>query len=294
MLEKCELCPHMCKVNRVKGEIGRCKAGVNVKVALASIHNYEEPCISGTKGSGTVFFSNCNLGCIYCQNYKISSGRFGKEISIDDLANIFLKEQSFGVHNINLVSPTIYVPHIIEALKIAKEKGLNIPIVYNSSGYERRETIEMLNGNIDIYLPDFKYMEDELGEKYSHVKEYSKYAKESILEMINQVGHPIFNNDILQKGVVIRHLVLPNHIQNSMKVLDWIKENLDDKVIVSLMAQYFPIVNVKNTDLNRKLTQREYSKITEYLYKLDFKYGYTQELSKHEEEYVPDFNLENV
>ena len=145
MLEKCELCPHKCRVNRIKGEIGRCKASANIKVALASVHNFEEPCISGTNGSGTVFFSNCNLGCIFCQNYKISSGGFGKEISIEKLADVFLKQQSLGVHNINLVSPTIYVPQIMEAIKIAKANGLNIPIVYNSSGYERKETIEALN-----------------------------------------------------------------------------------------------------------------------------------------------------
>ena len=174
MLEKCELCPHRCKVNRLNGEIGRCKAGANPKVALASVHNFEEPCISGSNGSGTVFFSNCNLGCIFCQNYKISSGGFGKEISIQKLAEIFLKEQSFGVHNINLVSPTIYVEQIIEAIEIARKNGLEIPIVYNSSGYERKETIKELKGYIDIYLPDFKYMEDELGEKYSKIKEYSK------------------------------------------------------------------------------------------------------------------------
>ena len=294
MLEKCELCPHRCKVNRLNGEIGGCKAGANPKVALASVHNFEEPCISGSNGSGTVFFSNCNLGCIFCQNYKISSGGFGKEISIQKLAEIFLKEQSFGVHNINLVSPTIYVEQIIEAIEIARKNGLEIPIVYNSSGYERKETIKELKGYIDIYLPDFKYMEDELGEKYSKIKEYSKYATNSILEMVNQVGETEYRDGILQRGVIIRHLVLPNHIKNSMKVLDWIKENLDGKVAVSLMAQYFPTGNVKEPDLDRKLTQREYEKITNYLYEMNFKYGYVQELGKHEEEYVPEFDLRNV
>lgn len=294
MLEKCELCPHRCKVNRKNGEIGRCKAGINVKVALASRHSFEEPCISGTEGSGTVFFSNCNLGCIFCQNYKISSRGFGKEITIEKLADIFFNEQNEGSHNINLVSPTIYVPQIIEAIKIAKNNGLNIPIVYNSSGYERKETIQMLDGYIDVYLPDFKYIEDELGQKYSNVKDYSKYARESVLEMVKQVGEPVFKDGMLQRGVVIRHLVLPNHIKNSIKVLDWIKENLDNKVIISLMAQYFPTGNVNGTDINRKLTKREYGKITNHLYELNFKYGYVQELAKCEEEYVPNFNLENV
>lgn len=294
LLKSCEICPHRCKVNRQAGQLGRCRAGSNVKVALASIHNFEEPCISGTKGSGTVFFSNCNLKCSFCQNYKISCEGFGKEISIEKLAEIFLNQQKSGVHNLNLVSPTIYVPQIIEALTIAKPQGLTIPVVYNSSGYERKEIIELLKGFVDIYLPDFKYMEDELGEKYSNVSEYSKHAKTSILEMVNQVGEPEFEDGILQKGVVVRHLVLPNHIRNSMKVLDWLKENLDGKVIVSLMAQYFPTAKACNTDLNRKLTSREYRKIEEYLYSLSFTNGYLQELGKHEEEYVPDFNLSNI
>jgi len=239
-----------------------------------------------------VFFSNCNLGCIFCQNYKISHEGFGKEISIEKLAQIFLKQQNAGVHNLNLVSPTIYVPQIIDALTIAKSQGL--PVVYNSSGYERPETIKLLNGFIDIYMPDFKYIEDELGEKYSNVREYSKYAKMSILEMVDQVGEPEYKDGILQKGVVVRHLVLPNHIKNSMKALDWLKENLDGKVIVSLMAQYFPTAKAFNTDLNRKLTLREYKKIEDYLYSLNFTNGYSQELGRHEEEYVPDFNLSNI
>ena len=160
--EKCTLCPHMCKVNRIEGVLGRCRAGANVKIALASVHEFEEPCISGKNGSGTVFFSNCNLGCIFCQNYKISSNGFGKEVSIEHLAEIFLKEQEKGVHNINLVSPTIYAVQIIQAIKIAKEQGLHIPIVYNSSGYENTSTIKMLEGYIDIYMPDFKYAQDNL------------------------------------------------------------------------------------------------------------------------------------
>lgn len=161
-LEKCMLCPHMCKVNRLEGNYGRCKAGKNVKFALASVHEFEEPCISGTNGSGTVFFSNCNLGCMFCQNYKISSNGFGREVSTEHLAEIFIKQQEKGVHNINLVSPTIYAEQIIEGIKIAKKQGLNIPIVYNSSGYERVQTIKMLEGYIDIYMPDFKYAQDNL------------------------------------------------------------------------------------------------------------------------------------
>ncbi len=291
LLRSCMLCPFECKVNRIEGQVGKCRAGLNVKVALASVHNYEEPCISGKNGSGTVFFSNCNLNCVYCQNYKISSEGYGKEINIKQLADIFCKQQEKKVHNINLVTPTIYMPQIVEAIKIARKSGFNLPIVYNSSGYEKKETIKLLNGFIDIYLPDFKYMDDNLAEKYSHVKNYSKYAKESILEMISQVGEPVFEGDILKKGVIIRHLVLPNHIENSRAVLKWIKDNLEGRCQVSVMAQYFPTEKSKQiSDLNRKLTKREYEKISDFLYSLGLENGYIQELGEHEEEYVPDFN----
>lgn len=292
LLEQCELCPHKCKINRMAGQIGRCRAGKQAKIALASVHPYEEPCISGTHGSGTVFFSNCNLSCIYCQNDKISAGGFGKEITTEKLAEIFLKQQEKGVHNLNLVSPTIYVPQIMEALDLAKQKGFSIPVVYNSSGYERKETIEKLKGYVDIYLPDFKYIEDDLSLKYSNVKDYSQYAKESLQEMVKQVGEPIFQDGILQKGVIVRHLVLPNHIKNSIKVLDWLKENLEGKILISVMAQYFPTAKAKMlSDLNRKLTKREYEKIAQHLYEMNMTNGYFQELGSHEEEYVPDFDL---
>ncbi len=294
MLEKCEMCPFECKANRKQGEKGKCKAGLLPKVALASIHKYEEPCISGTNGSGTVFFSNCNLNCVFCQNYKISHEGFGKEVTIERLAEIFIEQQEKGVHNINLVSPTIYVEQIVEALDIAKSRGLNIPVIYNSSGYEKVETIKKIKGYIDIYMPDFKYMEDELGEKYSKVKNYSEYAKSSIIEMINQVGKPQFENNIMKKGVIIRHLVLPNHIGNSIKFLDWINENVKEKAMISIMAQYFPTENSMKTDLNRKLTMREYKKVENYLYSLELENGYMQELGKNEENYVPKFDLSNT
>lgn len=282
ILEKCTLCPHECKVNRESGKIGRCKAGKNVKIALASVHEFEEPCISGSQGSGTVFFSNCNLSCVFCQNHKISAEGFGKEITIEHLAEIFLHQQEKQVHNINLVSPTIYAAQIIEAIKIAKTKGLKIPIVYNSSGYESIETIKMLEGYIDIYMPDFKYADDGLAEKYSGIKQYSKYAKTAICQMYAQVGDVQFSEEgILQKGVIVRHLVLPNHIKNTKAVLDWLSENMKNKVVVSLMAQYFPTHKAKQIpELNRKLTKREYEKVAEYLYEKDFKYGYIQELRK--------------
>lgn len=292
-LEKCEICPHKCKVNRNQNKIGRCKSKDLVKIALYSIHNFEEPCISGERGSGTVFFSNCNMNCIYCQNYEISQQGRGKEITVEELAEIFIEQQNKNVENINLVTPTSYALQIIEAIKIARENGLNIPIVYNTNGYEDLETIKKLDGYIDIYLPDLKYYYNELGEKYSNVKNYFKISTQAIKEMYKQVGVPVINkNGIMQKGVMIRHLVLPNNIENSKKILSWIKENLDKNIFVSVMAQYFPTYKAKNVEnLNRKLTLKEYEEIENYLFNLELNNGYIQELGEHEEEYVPNWDF---
>lgn len=290
-LEKCKICPHNCGVNRLNGNIGRCKSNGNIKLAMASIHNFEEPCISGENGSGTVFFSNCNMNCVFCQNYKISQQGLGREISIEELAEIFIDEQNKNAENINLVTPTMYVYHIIEAVKIAKNKGLKIPIVYNSNGYENVETIEKLDGYIDIYLPDLKYYDDDLAFKYSGVKNYFENATSAIKEMYNQVGSPVLDeNGMMKKGLIIRHLVLPNNLQNSKDVLKWINDNIDKNVFVSVMAQYFPTNRAKEfPEINRKLTKEEYEEIENYLYSLDLDNGYIQELGEHEEEYVPDF-----
>lgn len=290
-LEKCKICPHNCGVNRLNGNIGRCKSNGNIKLAMASIHNFEEPCISGENGSGTVFFSNCNMNCVFCQNYKISQQGLGREISIEELAEIFIDEQNKNAENINLVTPTMYVYHIIEAIKIAKNKGLKIPIVYNSNGYENVETIKKLKGYIDIYLPDLKYYDDDLAFKYSGVKNYFENATSAIKEMYNQVGSPVLDEKgMMKKGLIIRHLVLPNNLQNSKDVLKWINDNIDKKVFVSVMAQYFPTNKAKDfPEINRKLTKEEYEEIENYLYSLDLDNGYIQELGEHEEEYVPDF-----
>ena len=293
MLNSCTLCPHNCKVNRLEGKKGRCKCDNTLKITLASLHMFEEPCISGTNGSGTVFFTNCNLNCIYCQNYEISQGGKGKEITIQTLANIFIKQQEKGAHNINLVTPTMYVYQIIEAIKLARKNGLKIPIIYNSNGYENVETIKMLNGYIDVYLPDLKYYTNELSKKYSNVDNYFEVATNAIKEMYSQVGNVVFDdNEIIQKGVIIRHLVLPNHIQNTKNILKWINENMPKDIYVSIMAQYFPTYKAKNDSLiNRKLNKKEYKEVLNYLYSLDLQNGYIQELGSHEEEYVPNFNL---
>lgn len=290
-LNSCTICPHNCKINRNNGQIGRCRSGDKVKIALASVHNYEEPCISGKNGSGTIFFSNCNLSCIYCQNYKISQLGKGYELSVEELANIMLKQQEKGVNNINLVTPTMYVYQIIEAIKIARKRGLKISIIYNTNGYENVKTIQDLNGYVDIYLPDLKYYSNELSKKYSKIDNYFKYATEAIKEMYKQVGSPIFDeNGIIKKGLIIRHLVLPNHLQNSKHILKWIKENMPEDTYVSVMAQYFPTYKAKEDNLiNRKLNKKEYREIEEFLYTLNLENGYMQELGEHEEEYVPNF-----
>jgi len=290
-LEKCNICPHNCNINRLEKQTGRCKATDKIKIALVSLHNFEEPCISGENGSGTIFFSNCNLKCVYCQNYEISHEGNGKEISIEELAEIFINQQNKNAENINLVTPTMYVYQIIEAIKIAKEKGLRIPIVYNTNAYENVETIKALEGYIDVYLPDLKYVNDEVAYKYSKIKNYFENATKVIKEMQKQVGSPVLDErGIIKKGLIIRHLVLPSNIENSKKVLKWIKENMPKDIYVSVMAQYFPTYKAKEfPEINRKLTQEEYMEIEEYLYSLNLENGYIQELGEHEEEYVPEF-----
>ncbi len=293
LLENCNICPHKCNINRNKGKIGRCKATNKIKVALYSVHNFEEPCISGEKGSGTVFFSNCNLNCIYCQNYEISQQGRGKEISIEELSDIFIKQQKRNVENINLVTPTSYVPQIIEAIKIARKKGLNIPIVYNTNGYENIETIKMLDGYVDIYLPDLKYYYNDIAKKYSKIDNYFEIATKAIKEMEKQIGKTVIDeNGMMKKGIIIRHLVLPNNIENSKKILKWIRENMNNDTYISVMAQYFPTYKAKeDLELNRKLTKQEWRKIDEYIEELGIENGFIQELGDHEEEYVPKWEF---
>lgn len=291
ILEECILCPHKCKVNRLKGEIGRCRAGEKVKIALADLHFFEEPCISGENGSGTVFFTGCNLNCKFCQNYKISQNMQGREIEIEDLANEFLKLQNMNANNINLVTGIMYIPQIIEAIKIAKQNGLKIPIVYNSSGYENAEILKLLDGYIDVYLPDLKYYDNELGKRLSGINNYFEHATESIKEMYRQVGSPeIDENSLIKKGLIIRHLVLPNNLENSKKVLKWIKDTFNNKILVSVMAQYFPSNKaMEYEEINRKLTEKEYNEIEEFVFELNLD-GYMQDLEENEEQYVPKFD----
>lgn len=290
ILSECRLCPHNCKVNRLNGEVGRCRMGKDLKIALANLHYFEEPCISGETGSGTVFFTGCNMNCKFCQNYKVSQEHLGDEITIEELADKFLELQSQKANNINLVTGVMYVPQIIEAIKIAKSKDLKIPIIYNSSGYEKKETIEMLKGYIDVYLPDLKYYYNDCAKKLSGVDNYFENATESIKEMYKQVGLLEYDeNGIIKSGVIIRHLILPNYIENSKMVLKWIKENMPEDIIVSIMAQYFPTYKAMETkDINRKLTEAEYNEIEQFVFDLDLN-GYMQDLEENEEQYVPQF-----
>ena len=294
LISKCEICPRKCKVNRYEKK-GYCRCDDKVRIALVSKHYFEEPCISGRNGSGTIFFSNCNLNCIFCQNHDISQGGKGIDVTIERLAEIMLEQQERGANNINLVTPTMYVEQIIKAIDIAKDGGLDIPIVYNTNGYEEVETIKKLNGYIDIYLPDFKYFTNELAIKYSKAPNYFEKVTSALIEMQSQFDEYVFDGEIMKKGMIVRHLVLPNHIQNSKNVLKWIKDNLRKDIYVSVMAQYFPTYKAIGDELiGRKLSFSEYRKIEQYFYSLDIENGYIQDLGKHEEEFVPDFNMNNV
>lgn len=292
-LNECDVCPHKCKVNRNNNQLGRCKSNSNVKIALVSSHMYEEPCISGKNGSGTIFFSNCNLNCKFCQNYEISQKGKGEEISINRLAEIFIEQQNKNVHNINLVTPTIYVEQIKLAINIAKQNGLTIPIIYNSNGYENVETIKSLKGYIDVYLPDLKYSNNELAKRYSKIDNYFEIATQAIKEMYNQVGAvEIDENGMIKKGVIIRHLILPNYMLNTKNVIKWIKENMPRDIYVSIMSQYFPTYLAKEEEaINRKITRKEYKEIERYLEFSELENGYIQEFqaNDNEEYYVPNF-----
>ena len=289
---KCNLCPRNCNVDRAKGQIGYCMAPNNLVIARYSLHLWEEPIISGRTGSGTIFFSYCNLNCCFCQNYQISEKHIGKNVTIEEFSDICLELQEKGATNINLVSPTPYVPLIIEGLKLAKRKGLNIPIVYNTSGYENIETIKSLKGLIDIYLPDFKYYNDELALKYSKCPNYFKYASLCIEEMLNQVGEPQINNlGILEKGVIVRHLILPTNITDSKKIINYLYQKYQDKIILSIMNQYTPVRILKYQELNKKLTEEEYDEVINYAYDLGVRNAFIQEGETQECSFIPDFNI---
>lgn len=293
----CVLCPRMCHVNRLAGQTGFCKETAELVVARAALHMWEEECISGANGSGTVFFSGCNLGCVFCQNYDISRAEAGKKVTVEKLAQIFLKLQGQGAHNINLVTPTHYIPQIIEALKLAKEKGMSIPVVYNTGGYERAETLQLLRGYVDIYLPDFKYVDGHSAGEYSHAPDYPEYAKRALEEMFLQTG--AFDIDettgMLRRGVVVRHMVLPGQVRNAKEVIRYLYETYGDSILLSIMSQYTPMPQMKGHPLlGRKVTKREYDKVVDYALELGVERGYIQEGEAALESFIPEFDGEGV
>lgn len=296
ILEDCTLCPRECHANRTLGQIGMCREAEEVVVARAALHMWEEPCISGEKGSGTVFFSGCSLGCVYCQNQKIAKGLAGRKITTERLSDIFLELQEKGANNINLVTPSHYVPQIIEALITAKRKGLYLPIVYNTSGYEKVETIKLLSGYVDVYLPDLKYKSGEISKRYSNAPDYFNYASEAILEMVNQVGEPVFNEEgIMTKGVIVRHLTLPGYLMDSKDILEYLYDTFGDKIYISIMNQYTPLSQVNAyTEINRKVTPQEYEELVDYALYLGVENGFIQEGETAAESFIPEFNEEGV
>lgn len=296
LLASCNLCPRNCNVNRLDNKLGFCLSGKNVKISRVSLHNWEEPCISGTKGSGTIFFSNCNLRCVFCQNHTISQEGFGKEVSIERLSEIFLEQQERGAHNINLVTPTHYVYQIIEAIKIAKKNGLSIPILYNSNSYENIETIKALKGFIDVYLPDLKYFNNKFAVKYSKAPNYFMVASKAISEMVSQVGAPVFDeNNLIQRGVIIRHLMLPGLLFDSKKVIDYIYNTFGDSVYISIMNQYTPMYNAeKYPEINKPLNPKHYDALIDYSLSIGVKNGFVQETGTNSKDFVPEFDLRGV
>jgi putative pyruvate formate lyase activating enzyme len=294
-MQKCNICPRKCNIDRSVNK-GFCGQGDNIVVARAALHMWEEPCISGDKGSGTVFFSGCNLKCVYCQNHSISSLHNGKEITIDRLSEIFLELQDKGALNINLVTPTHYVYQIIEALKIAKDKGLVIPIVYNSSGYESVDTLKLLDGFIDIYLPDFKYYDDTYSIKYSNAPNYFNTASLAIDEMVRQVGKIEFDEfGIMKKGIIVRHLLLPGLINDSKKILDYLYNKYKDSIYISIMNQYTPLPHVKKyPELDRKVSDEEYDELIDYAIDLGITNAFIQEGETCLESFIPEFDNQGV
>ena len=292
MYQNCTLCPRNCKVNRLSGQTGFCGMPASVSVARASLHMWEEPCISGTNGSGTVFFTGCNLKCVFCQNHTIAVGKKGRQVSISQLADLFLMLQEKGSHNINLVTPSHYVPGIAEALTLAKNQGLMIPIVYNTSGYDSVKTLAMLDGLVDVYMPDFKYVSGELSKRYSHASDYFEVAKASLAEMYRQVGAPVFDGDMLVKGVLVRHLILPGCIEDSKAVIQYLYRAYGNNIYLSIMNQYTPLPHVAAfPEINRKLTPNEYDEVVDYAIQLGVENGFIQEGNTAEESFIPEFDF---
>lgn len=298
-ISPCNLCPRECVVDRIAGQKGYCLSDQRILVARAALHMWEEPCISGKKGSGTVFFSGCNLRCVYCQNYEIAAGQRGKEITVERLAEIFLELQGKGAANINLVTPDHQVIAIVQAVSMARQKGLYLPIVYNGSGYEKPEAIDALSGTVDIFLTDFKYMDSKLAEKYSKAPDYPEVAKKALARMVEIVGEPSFDEEgMMKRGVIVRHLLLPGHKKNAKDVVQYVYETYGNKVFLSLMNQYTPLDRLKENptygELCRKVTKREYESVVDYAIELGVENAFIQEGETAVESFIPAFDGEGV
>lgn len=295
-MRSCTLCPRMCRVDRTAGEKGFCGMGVAVQGARAALHMWEEPCISGKKGSGAIFFSGCTLKCVFCQNREIAEGKYGKEISSQRLTEIFLELQGKGAANINLVTAGHFVVPVKEALLRAKEQGLAIPVIYNSGGYERVETLRFLEPVVDVWLPDFKYMDGRLAREYSKAEDYPQTAKKTLEEMVRQAGECRFDKEgYIQKGVIVRHLILPGHTRDSMEILSYLHKTYGEHIYISVMNQYTPLPQVKDLEpLNRKVTRREYRRVLDFALELGIEQGYFQEGETAKESFIPLFDYEGL
>ncbi len=293
---KCEICPRRCRVDRTAGESGLCGVPMAPRLARAGLHAWEEPCLSGTRGSGTIFFSGCSLGCVFCQNRAIAGGEIGAEVSIDRLVEIFLELEARGAHNINLVTPTHYAPLLPEVIPRARARGLRVPIVYNSGGYERTETLRLLSGLIDVYLPDFKYADPALAERYAGAPDYPEVARAALSEMIAQCGTPTLDADgMMTRGVIVRHLMLPGAYRNSHDVVRYLA-GYRDKIYISLMNQYTPMpgVGASFPELFEPVRERDYRRLVAYAVRLGIKQAYVQEGGTVGESFIPDFDLTGV
>lgn len=288
----CNSCPRKCNIDREE-KTGMCGAPSEYKVARAALHFWEEPCISGERGSGTVFFSGCSLKCVFCQNFEISRNAYGKVINEDRLIEIFKELEEQGAHNINLVNPTHYSRQLAETLRKYKP---SVPTVWNTGGYDSVESLKMLDGLVDVYLADIKYVSSAVSKKYSGAEDYFRVASEAVLEMQRQVGENVFDaNGMMQKGLIIRHLVLPGNISQAMRVMDWVKENLPKETVLSIMSQYTPCGKASDyPTINRKLSRREYDMVLDYAEKLGFENAFIQESGSSSEEFIPDFDLTGI
>lgn len=292
LYRKCRICPRNCGADRLMGERGFCGMPAEIYAGRAALHMWEEPCISGEEGSGAVFFSGCNMHCVFCQNQKISAEGQGIRINVDELADTFLRLQDQKANNINLVTAGHYLPTVAEAIRIARKKGLHIPVVYNSSGYEKADMLKLLNGLVDIYLPDMKYASSELAGKYSHAEDYPAVCRSAIAEMVKQVGEPVFDErGMMKKGVIVRHLMLPGRFLNSRRVIRYLQETYGNCIYISIMNQYTPMHHFKKyPELNRKIRKSEYEKLLDYALSIGVEQAFYQEGDTTAESFIPVFD----